>query len=376
LLIRWLSQSKPPSPLAFSYGRFDASTSSTTTYISETLLHDASVVEPVETTVSITSVAEPVEATTARLFPQRAFRCFDRLSNHKLNDRISVCRTFRWLSLSKPPSSLAFSYGRFDASTGSATTSSITTYISETLLHYASVVEPVETITARLFPQRAFRCFDRLSNHKLNDRISACRTFRWLSLSKPPSSLAFSCGRFDASTGSASSTTAFPLAELSVVEPVEATTARLFPQRSFRCFDRLSNHKLNDRISVCRTFRWLSLSKPPLQDFSLSGRFDASTGSASTNPTTAYISETLLHEASVVEPVETTTARLFPQRAFRCFDRLSNHKLNGRLVLARHLCTTLRWLSQSKPPSSLAFSYGRFDASTGSASSTTTCHQV
>jgi len=32
----------------------------------------------------------------------------------------------RWLSLSKPPSSLAFSYGRFDASTSSATTGSMT----------------------------------------------------------------------------------------------------------------------------------------------------------------------------------------------------------------------------------------------------------
>jgi len=37
------------------------------------------------------------------------------------------CGTPRWLSLSKPPPSLALSYGRFDASTGSATTSSTTT---------------------------------------------------------------------------------------------------------------------------------------------------------------------------------------------------------------------------------------------------------
>jgi len=34
------------------------------------------------------------------------------------------------------------------------------------------------------------------------------------------------CGRFDASTGSASATTAFCLQDISVAEPVEATTFR------------------------------------------------------------------------------------------------------------------------------------------------------
>ena len=74
-------------------------------------------------------------------------------------------------------------------------------------------------------------------------------TLRWLSLSKPPSSLALSCGPRKS---------IFNIWWLPVAEPVEAPTARLFPQRAFRCFDRL-----NHRISACRTFRWLSLPKPP-----------------------------------------------------------------------------------------------------------------
>jgi len=106
-------------------------------------------------------VVEPVEATIARLFPQRAFRCFDRLSNHKLNDRVSAYRTFWWLSLSKPP--LAFSH-----------------------------IVPFDWLWEH-----------RLADDKLNDRVSACRTFRWLSQSKPPFSLAFFHSRFDASTSSA-----------------------------------------------------------------------------------------------------------------------------------------------------------------------------
>jgi len=44
---------------------------------------------------------------------------------------------FRLLSLSKPPSSLAFSYGRFDASTSSATTGS-------TIVSTDTIVEQVD----------------------------------------------------------------------------------------------------------------------------------------------------------------------------------------------------------------------------------------
>jgi len=98
--------------------------------------------------------------------------------------------------------------GYFDASTSSVTISSTTAYISETLLHYVSVVEPVETTVSISLFLWSFRCFDRLNDHKLNNRISVCRTFRWLSQSKPPSSLAFSYSRFDASTGSATTSSA------------------------------------------------------------------------------------------------------------------------------------------------------------------------
>jgi len=163
-------------------------------------------------------VAELVEATTfIRLFLW-SFRCFDRLSNHKLNDRRARLQPLR------QDKTLPGFFGGW----------------------VCVVVEPVEAITIGIFPTAGVLTGSTSAFHSQDSW--------WLSLSKPLSSLAFSCGRFDVSIGSATTgstthrnqflDTANPVAEL-----VEATIFVSLFLWSFRCFDRLSNHKLNDHFS-------------------------------------------------------------------------------------------------------------------------------
>jgi len=87
----------------------------------------------------------------------------------------------RWLSLSKPPFSLAFSNGGFDR---------LSYQLQSSEMFLLTSSENTTTATST----------------EINFQIL---TSRWLSLSKPPSSLAFSYGRFNASTSPAttSSTT-------------------------------------------------------------------------------------------------------------------------------------------------------------------------
>jgi len=56
---------------------------------------------------------------------------FDKLSCREITEINFQILALQWLSLSKPPPLLAFSYGGFDASTSSATTGSTTTVIDK-----------------------------------------------------------------------------------------------------------------------------------------------------------------------------------------------------------------------------------------------------
>jgi len=118
-------------------------------------------------------------------------RCFDKLSNHKLsnhklndhrpNDRsqdTEIDFQYWYSPVAEPVEATSFvgfflwSFRCFDASTSSATTSSATT----------------SSTTAGSMTEARTR--------KL---IFSIGILQWLSLSKPPASLAFSGGRFDAS---------------------------------------------------------------------------------------------------------------------------------------------------------------------------------
>ena len=170
----------------------------------------------------------------------------------------------RLLSLSKPPSQDFSHSGRFDASTSSATASSTTAFYPQN----SSVAELVEATIIRFSPQRTFRQAQRpqgtLSTTLVVELVETTISFSMLpstssgsvfepaggSVTEPVEATViglFPTAGVSTSSTTTGSTTAFYPQNSSVAEPVKATITGLFPQRAFRCFDKLSNHRLNDR---------------------------------------------------------------------------------------------------------------------------------